>query len=542
MQASQNIVQMARSACARFGTAPAYRCLGATLSFAELDRLSDLVALWLIRDAGLAPGTRVAIQLPNLPQYPVFALGVFKARGVVVNLNPLYTARELLRPLQDTGASVLVVLANVAHVAADVVPQTAVRRVVVCEVGDLLGPLRGRWISWALRYLKRRVPAYAFAAQTGWRELLALGAQGRVAELPSPAFSPDELAVLQFTGGTSGVTKAAMLSHRNLLSNVLQMEAALAPDCPPAGALMVSPLPLYHIYAFTLSILLLLHCGHQALLIPNPRDTAAFIRSLRQVRMHGFLGINTLYRNLLDHPDLARVDFSALRVSSSGGMALSPQVAKEWLARTGVRVVEGYGLTECSPLVSCNTYQDYRTGTVGRPAPGTEVLLLALNGEPAAPGEPGEICVRGPQVMRGYWQNPEETARAIDRAGWFHTGDIGVRDAEGYLRVVDRIKDVIIVSGFNVFPVEIEEQLLLHPAIREACAVAVGDKLAPVIKVFVVTSDPALDAEAVIAHCRRGLAPYKVPKLVEFRAELPKSSVGKVLRRELRDATRAGTA
>jgi long-chain acyl-CoA synthetase len=236
------------------------------------------------------------------------------------------------------------------------------------------------------------------------------------------------------------------------------------------------------------------------------------------------------------------VDFSALRVSSSGGMALSAQVAEEWLARTGVRVVEGYGLTECSPLVSCNTYRDYRPGTVGKAAPGTELLLLALNGEPAAPGEPGEICVRGPQVMQGYWQNPQETARAIDRAGWFHTGDIGVRDAEGYLRVVDRIKDVIIVSGFNVFPVEIEEQLLLHPAIREACAVAVGDELAPVIKVFVVSSDPALDAEAVIVHCRRRLAPYKVPKAVEFRAELPKSSVGKVLRRELRDAARAGTA
>jgi long-chain acyl-CoA synthetase len=535
-----NIVQMAAEACAQQGELPAYTCLGASLSFRELDRLSDNFAAWLVHELHLPSGARVAIQLPNLMQYPVVALGVFKAQGVVVNLNPLYTAKETLPLLQDSGALVLVVLANAAHHIAEIVDQTPLKAVVVSDVGDMLGVWRGAAVNFAVRYVKKLIKPYRLSQSCSWKSALTRGQALRQHVMPAPDFSCDNLAVLQYTGGTTGVPKAAMLSHRNLLMNMWQLETCLAEDCPSTGTLMVAPLPLYHIYGFSLCMLMSLHKGCHILLIPNPRDTSALVALLRNVKINGFIGISTLYKNLLEHPSIGQVDFSQLKISTSGGMALSEKVAADWLRLTGVRVLEGYGLTECSPTVAANSYHYYKTGTVGKPAPETELLLLALNGERAAAGEPGEICVKGPQVMQGYWQNPDETARAIDAAGWLHTGDIGVLDADGYLKVVDRIKDMIIVSGFNVFPQEIEDHLCTHPAVLDACAVNVGDEESPLIKVFVVSRQSELSAETLIAFCRQGLAPYKVPKLVEFRVSLPKSTVGKVLRRELRDEVTAG--
>jgi long-chain acyl-CoA synthetase len=542
LEVQNNIVQMVRAACAQFDDLPAYTCLGASLSFHELDRLSDNFAAWLVHAVQLPPGARVAIQLPNLMQYPVVALGVFKAQGVVVNLNPLYTAKEVLPLLQDSGALVLVVLANVAHHIAEIVAQTPLKAVVVSEVGDMLGTWRGAAANFVMRYVKRRIKPYRLLHSHSLKSALTRGVALRASALPTQDFACEQLAVLQYTGGTTGIPKAAMLSHRNLLANMQQLETCLAEDCPQQGDRMLSPLPLYHIYGFSLCMLMAVHRGCHILLIPNPSDTNALVELLRKVKINGFIGINTLYKNLLEHPAISKVDFSQLKISTSGGMALAEKIAADWQRLTGVRVLEGYGLTECSPTVAANSYHYYKIGTVGKPAPETELLLLALNGERAAIGEPGEICVKGPQVMQGYWQNPTETARTIDAAGWLHTGDIGVLDADGYLKVVDRIKDMIIVSGFNVFPQEIENHLCTHPDVTDACAVNVGDEMSPLIKVFVVCRQRELSADAIVAHCRKGLAPYKVPKLVEFRASLPKSTVGKVLRRELREEAIAGGA
>jgi long-chain acyl-CoA synthetase len=533
----QNLVQLSVAALRLGGGAAAFRCLGQSLSFAALDRLSDAFAHWLRHDCQLQPGDRVALQLPNLLQYPVAALGVLKARGVLVNVNPLYTAPELRFQLNDSGARVLVAFANTAATAADVIVETLVERVVVTEVGDLHGWPRRAVLNLAARHLRGGIKPYAFARQIAWREALALGrkrAEAHAGELPQP--QPGDLAVLQYTGGTTGVAKGAMLTHRNLASNVFQVMAGLGADCPPAGAVMVAPLPLYHVYAFTMSFLLALHQRHQTVLIPNPRDIAGFVGTLRKLpRIDGFIGITTLYKALCEHPNLGKVDFSALRIASSGGMALSRQVAEAWHARTGCRVLEGYGLSECSPVIACGSYHEYRSGSVGRAVPRTEICLKTQDGALAVPGEPGELCVKGPQVMLGYWRRPEENARVFDSEGWLHTGDVAVVDAEGHLHIVDRLKDLIIISGFNVFPNEIEDHVCTHPDISDACAVAVGDDCAARIKLFVVSRNPQLNAQDVIAHCRQALAAYKVPRLVEFRDALPKSNVGKVLRRQLRD-------
>lgn len=538
-----NIVQMAADAMARHRGEPAFTCMGTSISFGELAHLSDAFAHWLVHDAGVRPGDRVAIMLPNLLQYPVVALGVLKAQGVVVNINPLYTPHELQRILNDAGATLLVVLANVAHNAAAILGHTPVRTVVVTQIGDLLGWFRGSLINLVVRHLKQLVKPHHFPVATGLREVLRRG--GSLARMRTPlsaAFSADTLAVLQYTGGTTGVLKAAMLSHRNLLSNVGQLHSIMGDDFPRAGTLMVAPLPLYHIYAFTLNLLMGVLNGHHALLIPNPRDMPAFIAALRHVRIQGFVGINTLYAQLLEQPAFRALDFSALVIATSGGMPLSSRIADDWLALTGKAILEGYGLTECSPMVSCNTYRHRRAGTAGRIADGTQVKLVSRDGCEVEPGGIGEICVKGPQVMQGYWNNASETSQVLGDDGWLHTGDIGQLDSDGYLRIVDRLKDMIVISGFNVYPNEIEDFACTHPQIRDACAIAVGDQLAPQIKLFVVSADPALTAEQVIAYCRTGLTSYKVPRLVEFRPVLPKSAVGKILRRELREAAMSGSA
>jgi long-chain acyl-CoA synthetase len=537
VRATQNLVQMAAQACATHSHRIAYTCLGADLRYGELDAFSTAFAQWLLEQR-LQPGDRVALLLPNLLQYPVAALGVLKAGGVIVNMNPLYTALELEQQLNDSGAKFLVVLANIAHVVARVVAATRVEQVVVTEVGDLHPWYRRLPINLMLKHVRRAVAPFHFPQQAALRAVLDAGRRLRHA-LPEPA--ADSLAVLQYTGGTTGKAKAAMLSHRNLGSNTLQVAKALDGLLPVVGAVMVAPLPLYHIYAFTMNFLTSIVSGHRTLLIPNPRDIPAFARALKPFRVDGFAGINTLYKALCGNANFCALDFSALRVSSSGGMALEPAVARRWEAVTGCVVLEGYGLTECAPMVTCNLPGALRPGSAGRAAPGTELAIKDKTGRTVPVGEAGEVCIKGPQVMQGYWQQPDETASVFDADGWLHSGDIGILDAEGYLRIVDRIKDLIIISGFNVYPNEIEDHVCAHPAVAEAAVIGIGDEYSMRIALFVVRRDSALTEDNIIAWCREGLAPYKVPKVVEFRNSLPKSNVGKVLRRELRTTAGDGT-
>ncbi len=529
--ATQNLVEMTARACVAHADRIAFTCLGANLKYRDLDALSSAFAVWL-QQHGLRPGDRVALLLPNLLQYPVAALGVLKAGGVIVNMNPLYTALELEQQLNDSEATMLVVLANTAHVVARIIAATQVAQVVVTELGDLHPWYRRIPLNLWFRHGKHAVP-FAFPRLAGFRDALKQG-RASSAVLQAPPADPDTLAVLQYTGGTTGTAKGAMLTHRNLGSNALQVSAALAGLLPSPGAVMVAPLPLYHIYAFTMNFMTSVIHGHRTLLIPNPRDIPALVNALRPHRIDGFAGINTLYKALCNSADFRKLDFSALKISSSGGMALEPSVARRWVEITGNTILEGYGLTECAPLASCNVPGAFRPGTVGRPAPGTEMIVKDTKGRVLPAGEPGEVCIRGPQVMQGYWRQPEETARVFDPDGWVHSGDFGVFDAEGYLRIVDRIKDLIIVSGFNVYPNEIEDHVRTHPEIVDAAAIGAGDEYSARVVLFVVRRTEALTEAHVIAWCREGLASYKVPRRVEFRDHLPKSTVGKVLRRELR--------
>ena len=531
----ENLDGLIGRAILKYGDAPAYICMGARLSFRQLDDLSDCFAAWLMHVARLEPGTRVAIQLPNLLQYPVVALGILKARMVIVNINPLYSSREIHFQLQDSGAAVLVVFANTAHSAAAIAQDTDVRHVVVTEAGDLHNFPDRQIINTGARLLNRYKP-FSFADQHAFMQIIKEGRNALLTRaIGDVVNAPDDLALLQYTGGTTGIAKGAMLTHANLLSNIGQLEALLDEDCPGVGAIMLGPLPLYHIYAFNLSFLTSLHRGHITLLIPNPKDMKALVKAVKPYRVNGVIGINTLYRMLSESEEFRQLDFSGMKVSASGGMALSSTIAEKWEAMTGVRIIEGYGMTECSPMVACNRYRDYKPGTVGKAAPDTSLCLKDEHGNEVATGEVGEICVKGPQVMQGYWQREAENRIVFDDEGWLHTGDLGVLDDEGYLRIVDRIKDMIIISGFNVYPNEIEEHVCSHPEIIDACAIAVGDECASQIKLFVVVSNPELSREDIINYCRTGLAAYKVPRHVEFREALPKSEIGKVLRRRLRD-------
>jgi long-chain acyl-CoA synthetase len=519
-----------------YAATAAFTCLGHSLRYRDVAQMSDHVAAWLLVDAGLQPGDRVALQLPNVLQFPVVALGILKAGMVLVNVNPLYTPAELLHQLRDSEARLLFVLANMAHNAASILAGTSVQQVVVTELFDLHPAPQRVLMNAILRQLKPAIAATTFPGQLSLRRVLQRGSALLRRQQPpqQPQQRREDLALLQYTGGTTGTSRAAILSHGNLLSNVAQLDLRLADNYPPAGAVVVVPLPLYHIYAFTLGFLGSMAQGHHVLLIPDPRDLKAFMKALRPWRVSGFLGIDTLYRKLCEHPPFAALDFSSLRLCSAGGMALSSEVALRWKALTGCDILEGYGMSECSPVLACNTREDLQLGSVGRVVHGTQLQLQDAQGREVAPGMPGEICVRGPQVMQGYWRAPDDNAAAFDGAGWFHTGDVGVLDAEGRLSIVDRIKDIIIISGFNVYPNELEQHVCRHPQVSDACAVGVGDDFSMQIRIFVVRRDATLTAEEVIRWCRQGLAPYKVPRQVEFRPYLPKSNVGKVLRKELR--------
>ena len=522
----------------RYADRPAFECMGARLRYRELDQQSAAVAAWLQSD-GLKPGTRVAIMLPNVLQYPVVLCAVLRAGGVVVNVNPLYTARELAHQLRDSGAEFLFVLENFAHVAQAAIPGTATRRVVVCAMGDMFAVPKRWLVNLVVRRIRKLVPPYALP-QTHRLDYLDVKARGAGLPWKKPEARSQDVAVLQYTGGTTGVSKGAMLSHRNLIANTLQSAVWHRPgvaDLPEDQPLeTVTALPLYHIYALTVCALLTMHAGGLSLLIPNPRDIPGFIRALRGRRFNIFPGVNTLFNALANHPDFAKLDFSSLRIASGGGMAVQAAVAERWFRVTGRPILEGYGLSETSPVATGNRLDATRfSGNIGYPVPSTWVCILDDEGRRVPNGTPGEIAVKGPQVMLGYWQRPEETARVMTADGFLRTGDIGIMDDEGATRIVDRKKDMILVSGFNVYPNEVEEAVALHPAVMECAVVGVpSPSTGDAVKLFVVARDASLTEAQLIAHCHQNLAGYKCPKLIEFRDELPKSNVGKILRRELR--------
>ncbi len=532
-----SVLDLFERAVQNYPQQPAFTSLGHTLTFAELDRLVDRFAAYLQQCPELEPGDRIAIQLPNLTQYPVALFGAMRAGLVVINTNPLYTPKELEHQLNDAGAKALIVLANVAHTAEHVLPRTRVRVVIVTEVADLHPPLQRWFINGAARYLKRMVPRFRIPGAVSLRR--ALQVRGEVKRHP---VAVDDLAILQYTGGTTGVAKGAMLSHRNLIANTLQSEAMFSTyGVQPGREIFVLPLPLYHIYSFILSMVML-SAGNHCILIPNPRDLPSLVREMKRWKFTGFAGLNTLFVALEQHDGFRHLDFSHLKVTISGGMALATSTAHRWQQLTGHPIYEGYGLTETSPVVSINPGNDNQIGTIGLPVPGTEVRVVDDDGREMPPGEPGELCVRGPQVMLGYWQRADETRKVIDADGWLRTGDIAVIRDDGYLKIVDRKKDMIVVSGFKVYPGEVEEVLSQHPDVREAAVIGVPDEHSgEAVLAVVVPRRDGVTEESIRSFCHERLTGYKVPRRVEFRKELPKSAVGKVLRRELRDAIAAGS-
>ncbi len=532
------LVHLFDEAFARYPERPAYSFMGKELSYAQAGALGRALAAYL-QGLGLVKGDRVALMMPNMPQYAVAVAAVLRAGCVVVNVNPLYTARELEYQLKDSGAKAIILLENFAHTLQHCIAQTSVQHVVLCALGDLLGWPKGALVNLAVRHLKKLVPAFTLPAAVRFNEAIRQGRRGR---LQPPPLGPEDLAVLQYTGGTTGTPKGAMLLHRNLVANTLQSEAWNAPvmaQIPPGeqpGTACV--LPLYHIFGFTLNLLLPLRTGNKVIMVPNARDLPAVLKELAQHRFHIFAAVNTLFNGLLHHPDFDTVDWRHLKVSVGGGMAVQRAVAQRWLEKTGCPICEGYGLSETSPSASCNpvTTREF-TGTIGVPLPSTWMKLLDDDGhDVTTPGAPGEIAIRGPQVMAGYWQRPDETAKVMTADGWFKSGDIGTMDARGYFKIVDRKKDMILVSGFNVYPNEVEDVIASCPGVLECGVVGIPDeKSGEAVKVVIVRSDPNLTEAQVRAFCHENLTGYKRPKVIEFRNELPKTTVGKVLRRELHD-------
>jgi long-chain acyl-CoA synthetase len=503
-----------------------------TITFREVDHLADRFAAYLQQCTALQPGDRIAVQLPNVLQYPVAVIGAMRAGMVVVNTNPLYTAHEIKHQLNDSGAKALVVLANIASNAATIIHETSVEQVIVTELADLHAPVKRMLLNFVVKYIKKMIPKFSFPQQISFRSAL-VKASGPTQVV---ARKPDDIAVLQYTGGTTGVAKGAMLTHRNLVANMLQVNTHMQKVFRVNQDLFVAPLPLYHIYAFTIHCTAAFSLGNHNLLIPNPRDIKGFVAALKGKPFTCFVGLNTLFNALLRNPEFAKLDFSYLQVTSSGGMALTAETSKRWTKITGSQICEGYGLTETSPVVSINPSGAVQQGTVGTPLVDTECKVIDDDGVTLPVGEAGELCIRGPQVMKGYWQRPDATADILDGEGWLKSGDIAVIQADGYIKIVDRKKDMINVSGFKVFPNEVEDVLSSHADIVEAAVVGVVDaEGCETVKAFVVSSNSALTVADVRDFAKTKLTPYKVPHLVEFRTELPKSNVGKVLRRELKE-------
>ncbi|MFO1320021.1 MAG: AMP-binding protein [Burkholderiales bacterium] len=531
--AVETVPAMLADALRRHGNRPAFDNFGVALSLPDLDERSRAFAAYLQGALGLVKGDRVAVMMPNLLNYPIALFGILRAGLTLVSVNPLYTARELEHQLRDSGAKAIVIFEGAAHTLQEIIGSTPVRHVIVSSVGDMLGFPKGWIINFVMRHVKKMVPAHDLPGAVGFRDALSRGEGKPFAE---PPLDGDDLAFLQYTGGTTGVSKGAMLKHRNVVSNVMQISAWCRGVLGEGEQVSVAALPFYHILALTLNCLLGTYRGDRQILITNPRDIPRFVQTLKSSGFSMIVGVNTLYTALLNHPDIGTVDFSKLKMSGGGGAPLQLAVAQRWKAISGRTLIEGYGLTETSGAVSINPLEiTEHTGTTGFPLPGTEVEIRDDDGRVLPQGGTGQVCVRGPQVMAGYWQRPDETAKVMDARGFFSTGDIGLITPEGYLKIVDRLKDMVLVSGFNVYPNEIEDVLVACPGVVEAAVVGVPDEQSgEAVKAFVVRKDPALTAEAVIAHCRSNLTGYKVPKHVEFRDALPKSPVGKILRRELR--------
>ena len=535
-----SLVQLMAESFAKYAGRTAYAFMGRDYTFAEIDRHSAALGAWL-QARGLRKGARVAIMMPNVVQYPIAVAAVLRVGCAVVNVNPLYTARELEHQLKDSGAEAIVILEPFCATLEQVIAETSVRHVVVASSGDLLGFPRGSLINFLLRRIKKIVPPYTLPGHVRFCDALDAGARRGLASVD---VEPGDVAFLQYTGGTTGVSKGATLTHRNLVANVLQLEAWVTPALNdtsrgpvPPQFIYICALPLYHVFALTVNCLGGMLLGAMNVLIPNPRDMDGFVRELARYRFNVIPGVNTLYNGLAEHAEFRKIDFSSLRIANGGGMAVQKAVSDKWKAVTGVPIIEGYGLSETSPIATCNPMDatDWN-GTIGLPVPGTEIAIIDDDGRDVPIGQPGEIAIRGPQVMAGYWQRPDETARVMTADGFFRTGDVGVMDERGYTRIVDRKKDMIIVSGFNVYPNEIEAVFAAHPKVLECAAIGVPDeRTGEAVKLFVVRKDPSLTAEELQEYAREQLTGYKKPRHIEFRDSLPKSNVGKILRRELRN-------
>ena len=516
----------------KFAARPAYTCMGKSMTFGELDTLSTAFGVYLQAN-GCKKGTRVALMMPNILQYPVCLFGILRAGCTVVNVNPLYTARELEHQLADSGAELIVVVENFAKTVQEVVAKTKVRQVIVTSIGELLG-FKGIAVDLVLRHVKKMIPEWQMSGAIRLHDALAAGRRGKLERVP---LGHEDIAFLQYTGGTTGVAKGAMLLHRNILANLLQARAWLKPFLKAEREIVITPLPLYHIFSLTANCLTFMTLGGENVLIPNPRDIPGLVKEMGKIRFTGMTGVNTLFNALVNNPEFAKLDFSTLLWTLGGGMAVQEAVALKWKEVTGCTLIEAYGLTETSPAATINPLDmPAYNGSIGLPIPSTEIALRDDAGKDVALGQPGEICIRGPQVMAGYWNRPDETAKVMTADGFFMTGDIGVMDYSGFVKIVDRKKDMILVSGFNVYPNEIEGVVVMHPGVLECAAVGVPDpKSGEAVKLFVVKKDESLTADQVLKHCREHLTGYKMPRDVEFRKELPKTNVGKILRRELRD-------
>ncbi len=532
----RSLVHLLEESFSKYADRKAYVCMDKFITYGELDAYSKRLAAWL-QSRGLAPGARVAIMMPNVLQYPIALAAVLRAGYTVVNVNPLYTARELEHQIGDSGSEAIIVLENFAHTVQKVMGKTPLRHVVVASMGEMLGGVKGMLVNFVVRNVKKMVPEFSLPNMVTFKEALA---QGERMPFKPAELRIDDVAFLQYTGGTTGVSKGATLTHRNVIANVLQTEAWAEPCMQQAAGeqvTIVCALPLYHIFALTACAMWGMRMGALNVLIVNPRDIPAFVKELAKYRVNMLPAVNTLYNALANNPDFAHLDFSALRMCNGGGMAVQKPVADKWRQITGVAIVEGYGLSETSPVATCNRADSTEfTGTIGLPVPSTDIAIVDDEGRHMAPGEIGEIAIRGPQVMTGYWNRPDETAKVMTADGFFRSGDVGVMDAGGYVKIVDRKKDMILVSGFNVYPNELEGVIAGHAGVLECAVVGVpDDHSGEAVKVFVVKKDPGLTAEQLMDYCKQQFTGYKRPKYIEFRDELPKTNVGKILRRALRD-------
>lgn len=517
----------------KFSDSPGYSNMGKTLTFQEVDRLSMKFAAYL-QSLGLKKGDRIAIQMPNLLQYPVVLFGAIRAGLIIVNTNPLYTAREMEHQFRDSGAKAIVILANFAYNLEKIIDKTQIEHVIVTEIGDMLGGLKKWVVNFVVRYVRKMVPSYHIPGSVSLGKAIQ---SGNTSKYVKPVITLEDVGFLQYTGGTTGVSKGASLSHGNIVANMLQIGEWIGTELKERKEIIITALPLYHIFAFTVNCLTILKYGGLNVLITNPRDMKSFLEEMKKHPFTIITGVNTLFNGMMNHPDFSQIDFSKLKMTVGGGMAVQKPVNEKWKSLTGKPILEGYGLSETSPVLTTNpTNGTDRIGTIGLPIPNTELAIMDEEGNEVPLGERGEICARGPQVMQGYWQRPEETQKVFHKGGWFRTGDIGIMDADGFFQIVDRKKDMILVSGFNVYPNEVEDVVAGHPGVLEVAAIGVPDeKSTEAVKICVVRRDKNLTAEELKEYCRENLTGYKIPKHIEFMSELPKSNVGKIIRRELRE-------